>query len=785
MTGLAGAIAAALLVFCLWGLGPAPLLSFGALLVATVALEARSARLPGAGFFSLAPAFCLAPAWQGRADIAAILMVVTVLVRVVRKPKVAGLLMDTVPALATISLVKTLSSEDLLLSGLVGVSAWAVLVTVVPGQLLGDLDSESVEKWGRARSSIWMAQLFVGPFALAVAMLSGGTALLLLFPALALQSLGKRAIDNPSDSEFRQTRHQLRRAETQKKDLTDALQATVKDKQATSRSLEFVQAFTRKAGDRETLQSLWEALNELLRERFSVRSTALFLPREGKPEPRLVDSPDAERAGSAALLEVTEPAVIRCWQDGRPLFTRKPPPGERLFEGDGACAAIGFGPGVLYLGKAEAEPFEREEKELLEVLAAYAGNRVTAVLRREEELREFASSRQALGEVTQWGERLGGLLNGARLLAGTLDPRALMATTEEMLTELFGCDHGCFWSLREERLELMHDWPSVDRAAAEKLARHVLESGRSLLLQEIGQTQFQPFHQRGRSFLGVRAESQFGVSGVLLIGSETGGKFNAEDQELLSLVGLMLAVTFRASETHWALKTSQEKLVQAGKLAAVGQLAAGVAHELNTPLGTVMMSLEGAARAAQKRPEKVGERLERARAAVEHAQQITSNLLLFSRHETGDYKPLDFTAFVQQTLEGLKGRSFMKHVDMKVQLDPTGPINGSAVELGQLVLQLVQNGAQACGNHDKPLLRIRVGQTADKVYFAIKDNGTGITQEVAKRMFEPFFTTRPVGHGTGLGLSLCREVALRHGGSLECVSTEPGETTFKLELPRV
>jgi signal transduction histidine kinase len=788
LTGLASGIAVGLLAYCLWGLSSVPFFSVAGFLLSTVILEIRAARFPKLGIFSLAPAFVLAAAMQGQAGVAGILLLSVLATRLAkgsRKP--ADFLMDIVPTLGAVSLVKVLGPNDFLLTGLSAMVAWAILITLLPGQLLGDLGSESTQEWSLARNTVWMSQLFIGPFAVGLALIAGaqpGAEMLMLFPALALQSLGRRAIDNPSDSEFRQARHQLRRAESQKKDLSEALQATERDKEATTRSLEFVQAFTRKAEDRDTLQGLWEAVNELLRERFSVRSTALFLPKDGKPEALFVDSPDQDRVKSAVLLQVTEPAVMRCWQDGRPLFTRKSPPGARLFEGDGACAAVGFGPGVLYLGKAESQPLQRAEKELLEVLAAYAGNRVTALLRTEEERRAYASSRQALGEVTQWSERLGGLLNGARLLAGTLEPAALMKTLEEMLTELFPCDHGCFLSLKEEQLAVMHGWPSIQEDDARALARHILKSGRSLLLQDVQETKFEAVCPEGRSFLGVMAESQFGVSGVLLIGSREFDQFNAEDQELLSVVGLMLAVTFRASETHWALKTSQEKLVQAGKLAAVGQLAGGVAHELNTPLGTVMMSLEGAARAAEKRPEKVGERLARAKAAVEHAQQITSNLLLFSRHESGDYKPFDFTAFVNRTMEGLKGRAFMKHVEMKTRLDPTDTVKGSEVELGQLIMQLAKNAAQACQKHENPLLQIRCGQSTDKVFFAIKDNGTGISEEVAKRMFEPFYTTRPVGHGTGLGLSLSREVALRHGGTLECVNRDPGETTFRLELPK-
>ncbi len=167
---------------------------------------------------------------------------------------------------------------------------------------------------------------------------------------------------------------------------------------------------------------------------------------------------------------------------------------------------------------------------------------------------------------------------------------------------------------------------------------------------------------------------------------------------------------------------------------------------------------------------------------MEHAQRITNDLLVFSSSETGDYQPLEFSELVGQTVDGLRGSSHFAGVTFDTRLEPTGPVRGSAVELRQLVLQLVRNAIDAQEARTQPVVTVVTGRQDGQVYLWVEDKGKGITPEVATRMYEPFFTTRPVGHGTGLGLTTSREIALRHQGVLDYEPLDPG-TRFRLRLP--
>lgn len=779
-------------LYLVWGLGPLAPTAIIGYLAGVLVLEITAVPLPRVGWVSLSPVFVMAAAMSpsvGASD-AAVLLVIGWGLRCLvsgRTNNLTGLLMESVPILATLGLIKLLTkgsaAPPLLLTGLAASAVWGVLITFLPGLILGAV--QGAEKWVAARGATLPVQVCFGLMALVMAYLSisgPGLELLLLPPLIVLQSLLRRAVENPSAWEFRQTRSRLSQALTRGKELSATLQETEQVAEASSAGLELVKKFTERMGQDHSLNGLWSAFNREVRDLVTLRSTALYLPKEGRPEIVFIDSPDAERASSSVLLGLSEPVVTRCWSDGRSLFTRKAPPGERSFPGDGACAAMAFGPGVLYLGKSHSEPFSPSQKALIELLAGHAGNLVAALLRRDEERKELTSTRESLGELTEWSGRLSALLNGARMLAGTLDPNILMRELEDVMNGLFGDHAGCFFRLTGKGLEYYHGWPAqgIRKEPATQLAEQILKSGRSLCLEDIAGSRFQPFHEGQKSFLGVPVESQHGVAGVLLMGSQ--GHVLSDDQEFLYLVGLMLAVAYRAADVHWQLKTSQEQLVQAGKLAAVGQLAAGVAHELNTPLGTVLLSLEGMERAVGNRPEQVPVRLDRARKAIEHAQHITSNLLVFSRNEAGDYQPLDLAELVRTSIEALRGAPTFAGVRIESQLQPTGMVRGSAVELSQLLLQLATNGVQAMADGPERILRVSTRCVDNQVYLAVADNGAGIDPGVAARMFEPFYTTRPVGHGTGLGLSMSREIAVRHGGALEFKPQTKG-ALFVLRLP--
>jgi signal transduction histidine kinase len=790
---VASLLTTVLALYLLWDPGsiawPA-VLSYG---LAVTLLELKAVALPGLGWISLSPAFVLGAALTPTVGPTGALglMLGGYLVRCAWAPRleiVNGLLMEALPlstALAFIKLLAPQESDQLMgqaVAGLVGALAWGILITLLPPQLSGQL--QHPEKWVVARSDTWTFQISAGLWALPIALLASsetGLELALLWPALVAQGLAQRAVQNPSAGEYQQARSRLHEVQKASQRLSATLQETEQQLEASAAGLDLVRAFTERLSENDSLEGLWKALNEEVRGQIPLRSTALYLPRKGRPVIAFADSPDWNPTGASH--HQTDPVVERCWVFGRALFTRKAPPGERMFRGDEASAAVGFGPGVLYLGKGTPEPFNAAQKALLELIAGHAGNLVAAMLRRDQERQALTTSQQALGELTEWSGRLSALLNGARMLAGTLEPEALMRQLEDVMNGLFGSHAGCFFRLTPKGLEYYHGWPAgrPRPEAAQPLAQRILESGEPLEIDDLVVHRVAPFAEGQRALLGVPVESQYGVAGVLLLGSPNPPQ--RDDPELLYLVGLMLAVAYRSADVHQQLKASQEQLVQAGKLAAVGQLAAGVAHELNTPLGTVLLALEGAERALSKRPQRVPERLQRARRAVEHAQRITSTLLVFSRHEAGDYQPLQLEQLAAATLESLRASPGFAGVSLELQLQPAGPVRGSSAELEQLLTQLAKNGVEAAAEGRPPALRVFTRVAENEAILSVEDNGTGISSEVAARMFEPFFTTKAVGHGTGLGLSTCREVAVRHGGRLDFEPLPEGGSRFVLRLP--
>lgn len=219
----------------------------------------------------------------------------------------------------------------------------------------------------------------------------------------------------------------------------------------------------------------------------------------------------------------------------------------------------------------------------------------------------------------------------------------------------------------------------------------------------------------------------------------------------------------------------QGQLIQAGKLAAIGQLAAGVAHELNTPLGAITLALTSALQSLQSRPERAQTRLEQALKASAQMQQIVSKLLHYARESGTGFRRLQLREVVEDSLQLLQHALQGDGVQVEQQLAAV-EVKGDAGQLQQIVVNLLNNARLAA-----PHGRVAIDLTCEQgeAVVRVSDSGAGVTEEIADRIFEPFFTTREVGQGTGLGLSLSRQIAEQHHGSLRWLCG----STFELRLP--
>lgn len=227
----------------------------------------------------------------------------------------------------------------------------------------------------------------------------------------------------------------------------------------------------------------------------------------------------------------------------------------------------------------------------------------------------------------------------------------------------------------------------------------------------------------------------------------------------------------------------QQQLAQAEKLAAIGEMLSGVAHELNNPLTTIIGFSE-LLQDAQV-PDQVRTDLQRIYRQARHSSQIVQSLLTFARQSRAQVAEIDVNTILRQTLEFIQPRLRRCNVQVHLELDERLPRTlADAGQLQQVFLNLCSNALQAMSQaHDGGTLQLRSEATARHVRVTVRDDGPGIPPELLRRVFDPFFTTKSVGQGTGLGLSICYGIVREHGGRIWAESEPGGGAALFVELP--
>lgn len=334
-----------------------------------------------------------------------------------------------------------------------------------------------------------------------------------------------------------------------------------------------------------------------------------------------------------------------------------------------------------------------------------------------------------------------------------------------------------------------------------------------------------------RTFLGVPLLREGNPVGALVLLRRTMRPFTDKQVELVTTfadqaviaienVRLFDEVQARTKELAASLddlRTAQDRLVQTAKLASLGQLTAGIAHEIKNPLNFVnnfsALSAEltdelndvlrSAALTDNIRAEvdeltkMLKDNLEKVVQHGKRADSIVKNMLQHSREGSGEHRPTDINAIVDESLDlayhGDRAEKAGFSIAFHRDLDPSvGMADVYPQEITRVMLNLISNGLYAttkrkveAGDGFEPMLSATTKNLGDKVEIRIRDNGTGIPEEIKGKIFNPFFTTKPSGEGTGLGLSMSHDIIVKqHGGSID-VETEPGLfTEFTVVLPR-
>jgi signal transduction histidine kinase len=308
----------------------------------------------------------------------------------------------------------------------------------------------------------------------------------------------------------------------------------------------------------------------------------------------------------------------------------------------------------------------------------------------------------------------------------------------------------------------------------------------------------------------------FGVDllGVIAVGAKlTGERLGPDDRQLLRTLANQSAIAIenaqafdeiaklnenleaRVDERTQELRETQAQLMQSEKMRSLGQLVAGVAHELNNPIGFVHANLqllsgyiEKLVRAqleegdVEKPRDAIKKLLMRSREGTERVKKIVQDLRTFSRMDQAELADVDLNHELSRTL-GLMEARFKDGIELSTELEELPRVRCYPAQLGQVFMNLVMNACDAVGAGGTVSVRTRA--TSDGVMLEFQDSGPGIADHVRERIFEPFFTTKPVGQGTGLGLSISHGIVERHGGRLTVDCPENGGTLFRVELPLV
>ncbi|MFO0908088.1 MAG: ATP-binding protein, partial [Isosphaeraceae bacterium] len=271
-------------------------------------------------------------------------------------------------------------------------------------------------------------------------------------------------------------------------------------------------------------------------------------------------------------------------------------------------------------------------------------------------------------------------------------------------------------------------------------------------------------------------------------------------------------------EAYAALKQAQSQLVQQEKLASLGQIVAGVAHEINNPVAFVSNNVavlgrdvgemrdllalyEEAETLIREQLPELSDRiaeyrervdmtytldniqglLQRSRDGLTRIKQIVSHLRLFAHLDEGDVNEADLNNGIESTAAIIVGHARKKSIRLRMDLEPLPPVTCNAARINQVVMNLLTNAIDACNEGGEVVVHTTTEPGGVRV--EVTDDGCGITPEAREKIFDPFFTTKPIGQGTGLGLSISYGIIKDHGGVIE-VDSEPGAgTRFTIHLP--
>lgn len=465
--------------------------------------------------------------------------------------------------------------------------------------------------------------------------------------------------------------------------------------------------------------------------------------------------------------------------------------------------------GVLVIGDSTEREFTEDEVAMLQAVVPQVATVLdTATLDEENRYKEAYS--RALGEIDTMiaSYDVTEILRfGVRKVYETIDAqKALVFTVNPesgvvRLSVAEGCPHAregnfvaepcarlAMHTLKQRKLQIMGETelrglPGVKlrEACTEKQAIAVPIMANNALfgvLEVFEKKNGKPFHRNEVAFI-----TQVATKLALVIQNTqaylTINRLNESLEEKVRerTSQLELAIT--------SLKETQAQLMQSEKLATIGTLAGGVAHELNNPMSAILANVQ-LLKLDIEDPEQA-ECLGLIESGARRCKSIVENLLNYSRQASPEHRSLSLNAVLTDTLGLLWHQLRHANVEITQQLGELPPVIGNANELSQVFTNLVVNAMDAIAERHKPPakgnLTIRTHQDGKFLVAEFIDDGCGIDEVAVRKIFDPFFTTKQVGKGTGLGLSVSQQIAATHGGRIEATSTPGVGSNFRVVLP--
>jgi len=344
--------------------------------------------------------------------------------------------------------------------------------------------------------------------------------------------------------------------------------------------------------------------------------------------------------------------------------------------------------------------------------------------------------------------------------------------------------------------ELLHQGDSL--TLGKGLTGQSAQSGDPILIEDIAQEAGLSKIEAGlkeqgfRSFACIPLRSKEKVLGVMDIASHVRRHFSPQDVELLTSIGNQIGVAIHNArlyrdldEAYRDLKAAKAQLFQTAKLSAIGELAAGIAHEIRNPLTTIIGDAQ--LLMADMKPGEPGyESLKAIERSGYRASKVIANLLSFSRQEEYEFTSLDINESINAALSLITYQIERSRISIIKDLAEGLPlVRGSAHHLEEVWVNLLINARDAIPSRQAGEIRItsRLEGSGQAIQVQVSDNGVGIPQANLDRVFEPFFTTKEVDKGTGLGLYITYNIITRHNGSIEIDSEEGKGTTVTVTLP--